>query len=63
MPGWTRESGCSPSAIAGYYNYRRYHKALGNVSPSDVLGEDQRRSVLLVANKSSIVSTASVERN
>ena len=25
------------AAFAGYYNYRFYHKALGNVTPSDVL--------------------------
>jgi len=39
-------------AIAGfvdYYNYRRYHKALGNVTPADVLY--RRREAVLQHRK------------
>ena len=31
------------AAFVSYYNYWRYHKALGNVAPSDVLNGRQER--------------------
>ena len=31
------------AAFVKYYNYRRYHKALGNVTPADVLNGRKER--------------------
>ena len=45
-------------AITGfvdYYNNRRYHKALGNVTPDDVL--DGRREEILITKKEVKVQT------
>jgi hypothetical protein len=37
------------AAFVSYYNYRRYHKALGNVTPADVL--DGRKERILQCRK------------
>ena len=34
------------AAFVNYYNYRRYHKALGNVTPADVLNGSKERILL-----------------
>ena len=46
------------AAFVSYYNYRRYHKALGNVTPSDVL--KGRRQEILQRRKE--VQTKTIER-
>ena len=45
-------------AFVSYYNYRRYHKALGNVTPSDVLRG--RREEILQRRRE--VKAQSIER-
>ena len=46
------------AAFVSYYNYRRYHKALGNVTPSDVL--KGRREEILQRRKE--VQAQTIER-
>ena len=46
------------AAFVSYYNYRRYHKALGNVTPSDVLRG--RREEILARRKE--VQTQTIQR-
>ena len=46
------------AAIAAYYNYRRYHKALGNVTASDVL--NGKRQAILQRRKG--VQAQTIER-
>ena len=43
------------SAVAGYYNHKRYHMALGNVTPADVL--NGRRDQILQRRKEVQVQT------
>ena len=46
------------AAFVSHYNYRRYHKALGNVTPSDVLRG--RREEILARRKE--VQTQTIQR-
>ena len=46
------------AAFVSYYNYQRYHKALGNVTPSDV--PRGRREEILQRSKK--VQTHTIER-
>ena len=45
-------------AFVSYYNYRSYHKALGNVAPSDVL-RGRRQEILWLRKE---VQTQTIER-
>jgi len=49
------------AAFVSYYNYRRYHKALGNVTPSDVL--KGRREEILQRRKEVQVQTIDRRRH
>ncbi len=49
------------AAFVSYYNYRRYHKALGNVTPSDVLRG--RREEILARRKEVQVQTIERRRH
>jgi putative transposase len=51
----------SISAFVDYYNYRRYHKALGNVTPADVLYG--RREEILQRRKEVQISTINRRRD
>ena len=48
------------AAFVAYYNYRRYHKALSNVTPADVLNE--RREQILQGRKEVQVQTIESRR-
>ncbi len=47
--------------FVGYYNYRRYHKALGNVTPADVLYG--RREEILQRRKEVQIQTINRRRD
>ena len=55
VPGNLEEAS---TGFVNYYNYRRYHKALGNVTPSDVL--DGRKEEILQKRKE--VQTQTIQR-
>ena len=52
--------GAAIAAFVSYYNYRRYHKALSNVTPADVLNE--RREQILQRRKEVQVQTIESRR-